>query len=44
MIDHTGLNISDPVKSRKFYNEALAPLGYAMLKEIPQSTQTEKWF
>lgn len=35
MIDHTGLNISDPAKSRKFYNEALAPLGYAMLKEIP---------
>jgi catechol 2,3-dioxygenase-like lactoylglutathione lyase family enzyme len=35
MIDHTGLNVSDPNKSRAFYEAALAPLGYAVLKEIP---------
>ena len=35
MIDHTGLNVSDPGKSRQFYDRALAPLGYAVLKEIP---------
>ncbi len=35
MIDHTGLNVSDPVKSRIFYDSALAPLGYKMMMEIP---------
>jgi catechol 2,3-dioxygenase-like lactoylglutathione lyase family enzyme len=37
MIDHTGLDISDPVKSRRFYEQALAPLGYKVLMEIPLS-------
>ena len=36
MIDHTGLTISDPDKSRSFYDRALAPLGYSLLKEIPK--------
>ena len=36
MIDHTGLLMSDPAKSRKFYDGALAPLGYALLLEIPK--------
>ncbi len=36
MIDHTGLLVSDPVKSRAFYQAALAPLGYAILMEIPK--------
>jgi catechol 2,3-dioxygenase-like lactoylglutathione lyase family enzyme len=36
MIDHTGLNVSDPAKSRRFYELALAPLGYSMLVEIPK--------
>jgi len=36
MIDHTGLHISDPKKSRHFYDKALAPLGYEMLSEIPK--------
>lgn len=36
MIDHTGLNISNPEKSRHFYNKALAPLGYEMMIEIPK--------
>jgi catechol 2,3-dioxygenase-like lactoylglutathione lyase family enzyme len=30
MIDHTGLQVSDPVASRVFYDNALAPLGYKM--------------
>ena len=35
MIDHTGLQISDPKKSRRFYEGALAPLGYQVLMEVP---------
>jgi catechol 2,3-dioxygenase-like lactoylglutathione lyase family enzyme len=35
MIDHTGLNVSDPAKSRHFYEKALEPLGYRVTKEIP---------
>ena len=35
MIDHAGLSITDPVKSRRFYEEALAPLGYEVLMEVP---------
>jgi len=36
MIDHTGIVVSDPEKSRAFYEKALAPLGYSMLMEIPK--------
>jgi catechol 2,3-dioxygenase-like lactoylglutathione lyase family enzyme len=35
MIDHTGLSMTDPAKSRKFYEQALAPLGYKVLMEVP---------
>src|SRR6266542_3317818 len=35
MIDHTGLDISDPAKSRRFYEQALAPLGYQVIMEVP---------
>ena len=35
MIDHLGLSMSDPARSRTFYLEALAPLGYQVLKEVP---------
>jgi catechol 2,3-dioxygenase-like lactoylglutathione lyase family enzyme len=35
MIDHTGIVVSDLQKSRRFYEQALAPLGYAMLFEVP---------
>jgi catechol 2,3-dioxygenase-like lactoylglutathione lyase family enzyme len=35
MIDHTGLDVSDPEKSRRFYEQALAPLGYRVLMEVP---------
>ncbi|HEX4516074.1 MAG TPA: VOC family protein [Polyangiaceae bacterium] len=35
MIDHGGLHIKDPAKSRAFYEAALAPIGYAVLRTIP---------
>ena len=35
MIDHTGLQVSNPVASRAFYDNALAPLGYKMMVQIP---------
>lgn len=35
MLDHTGVSVSDPKKSRRFYEEALAPLGYQVLMEVP---------
>jgi catechol 2,3-dioxygenase-like lactoylglutathione lyase family enzyme len=35
MIDHTGLHVSNPALSRAFYEQALAPLGYAVLREVP---------
>ena len=35
MIDHTGLTVSRPLESRRFYSEALAPLGYTLLREVP---------
>ena len=35
MIDHTGLDISDPVRSRRFYEQALAPLGYKVMVVVP---------
>jgi catechol 2,3-dioxygenase-like lactoylglutathione lyase family enzyme len=36
MIDHTGLQVSDPKRSRRFYDGALAPLGYKLIREIPK--------
>ncbi|MBN8609676.1 MAG: VOC family protein [Deltaproteobacteria bacterium] len=35
MIDHMGISVSDPAKSRAFYEAALAPLGYAVLRVVP---------
>jgi catechol 2,3-dioxygenase-like lactoylglutathione lyase family enzyme len=35
MIDHTGLTVSQPLESRRFYTDALAPLGYSLLMEVP---------
>jgi catechol 2,3-dioxygenase-like lactoylglutathione lyase family enzyme len=34
MIDHTGINISNFDQSKEFYTDALAPLGYQVLKEF----------
>jgi catechol 2,3-dioxygenase-like lactoylglutathione lyase family enzyme len=35
MIDHTGLHMSNPKRSREFYDRALAPLSYKVLMEVP---------
>ena len=35
MIDHTGVIVSDFEKSKKFYAEALAPIGFQKLLEFP---------
>lgn len=35
MIDHTGIDVSDGVASRRFYEAALAPLGYEVVMEVP---------
>jgi catechol 2,3-dioxygenase-like lactoylglutathione lyase family enzyme len=36
MIDHTGLLVSRPLESQRFYTGALAPLGYSLLREVPK--------
>lgn len=35
MIDHSGVTVSDFAKSKAFYTAALAPIGFAVLMEIP---------
>jgi len=35
MIDHTGVNVSDFGRSLEFYRQALAPLGYTLLMQVP---------
>ena len=35
MIDHTGVVVSDFERSKTFYREALAPIGYQLLLEFP---------
>lgn len=35
MIDHTGVVVSDFPRSRTFYAQALAPIGYVLMMEIP---------
>jgi catechol 2,3-dioxygenase-like lactoylglutathione lyase family enzyme len=37
MIDHTGVNVRNYETSRAFYQQALAPLGYAMLMEFEEA-------
>ncbi len=37
MIDHTGIIVADFSKSRTFYENALAPIGYTMLLELPKA-------
>jgi len=36
MIDHTGVSVSNYAASKQFYSKALAPLGYALLAELPK--------
>ncbi len=35
MIDHTGLVVRDFERSKSFYRQALAPIGYQLLMELP---------
>jgi len=35
MIDHVGFSVSDYERAKAFYLKALAPLGYAMIMEVP---------
>lgn len=35
MIDHTGVYVTRPELSRRFYQQALAPLGYSLLMQVP---------
>jgi catechol 2,3-dioxygenase-like lactoylglutathione lyase family enzyme len=37
MIDHVNLLVRDYQRSKRFYTEALAPLGYGIITEIPKS-------
>lgn len=37
MIDHAGIRVSDIERSKRFFTEALAPLGYRVLREHPIS-------
>jgi catechol 2,3-dioxygenase-like lactoylglutathione lyase family enzyme len=37
MIDHIGIDVNDFERSKVFYTRALAPLGYALLMEVPAS-------
>src|SRR5436190_21094686 len=36
MIDHMGFSVSDYERSKAFYAEALAPLGYSLIMEVTQ--------
>jgi catechol 2,3-dioxygenase-like lactoylglutathione lyase family enzyme len=36
MIDHMGINVTNPKKSRAFYEATLAPIGYSVLMEVPK--------
>ena len=35
MIDHLGITVSDFTRSKRFYEQALAPLGYGVMMEFP---------
>ncbi len=37
MIDHIGFPVSDYARSKAFYEQALAPLGYVLLMEIEKN-------
>ena len=37
MIDHIGFPVSDYARSKRFYTEALAPLGYELVMEVDGS-------
>lgn len=35
MIDHVGCPVSDFERAKRFYTQALAPLGYTLIMEVP---------
>src|SRR5437868_223575 len=35
MIDHVGFSVSDYDRAKAFYTQALAPLGYGLIMEVP---------
>jgi catechol 2,3-dioxygenase-like lactoylglutathione lyase family enzyme len=35
MLDHISLRVTDYARAKKFYTEALAPLGYKVMMEFP---------
>src|SRR5437867_12428599 len=35
MIDHTGVVVSDFARARRFYEAALAPIGFRLILELP---------
>lgn len=37
MIDHTGISVTDVVRSKAFYAAALAPLGYVICKDFGEA-------
>jgi catechol 2,3-dioxygenase-like lactoylglutathione lyase family enzyme len=43
MIDHIGFSVSDYERAKAFYAKALAPLGYALITEVP-AEKTERSF
>lgn len=38
MIDHVGFAVSDYDRAKAFYTQALAPLGYTLVMEVPGDT------
>lgn len=44
MLDHIGLDVADIAASRAFYENALAPLGYAVMHEIAEDGTTVVMF
>jgi catechol 2,3-dioxygenase-like lactoylglutathione lyase family enzyme len=42
MIDHIGFPVSDYERSKAFYEQALAPLGYALIMEVNQTENDAK--
>ena len=37
MLDHIGFSVTDYSRSKAFYEQALAPLGYVLVMEVPQT-------
>ena len=42
MIDHVGFPVSDYARAKAFYEMALAPLGYTLIKEVQQNQYDAK--